>query len=749
MSSCPSRSPLRWLLWSAAIVACSLLLSWAVTRLRPEDVMLWPAAAVTVFALLARGASMLPAVLFASWFNAHALLGWGTLPAGLIALGDALGPVVGLWLLRRRPARWQGFAEMSDAVWFIAAMGLPAPAVSALAGWAAALYAGAAQVSLRQPLHWWLADFTSIVVLVPAAIVWHGLSTAQRRALLRADVLLPGLLVLAVTLLVYTLPAQGSAIPIGLASLAMLPLLWIAMRQPLAISTAATAAVCVLIVTVTALQRGPLSTLAGDDRAAAVQIILLALSSAMLLAGLMATERMAALRQFRDINANLEKKVSRRTAALQISQATTQAQLRFQESLLNALPNPVAFSDPHGRFTRVNVAFNLLVGLGSPEIHGRTAPQILGPAMGRVWEEMEAELLAGSLQVTREATYLHPEHEPTVWIVNKALVRDAVSRQIVGVVTSMQDITALKQLQQQLSEDEQRFRFLAEESPVPLVISRLSDSALLFSNKASDTLLRGSYAQYAGQPMASLWVDPADRDTLLRRLQNEGGVVRGMEARFRRFDGSQVWLLLSVTRGRYRDDDALIFAYKDITAAKERETELRQLAYTDALTGIANRRYFLARAALELRKAQRERTPMAVMVLDIDRFKQINDTFGHQTGDAVIRCFAQSCVQQLRAQDLCGRLGGDEFAIVLPQTTRQVAFDVAQRLRLAIQEAGCLPADAGQKLTTSIGIAEYVPTASLIDADELLDHADQALYRAKQSGRNRVEIWSGESSAPQ
>lgn len=142
-----------------------------------------------------------------------------------------------------------------------------------------------------------------------------------------------------------------------------------------------------------------------------------------------------------------------------------------------------------------------------------------------------------------------------------------------------------------------------------------------------------------------------------------------------------------------------------------------------------------------MRKAQREGRPFAVLAL-------VNDRHGHQTGDAVIRCFTQTCMQQLRGHDICGRLGGDEFAILLPQTTRQVAFDVAQRLRLSFQEASCLPTSpkAGLRLTltASIGIAEFLPTASIVDVDELLDRADQALYRAKQAGRNRVELWTGE-----
>lgn len=754
MSTLVSRSFSRWLqslLWSLGTVAAYALLAWGVAGLRTDALMLWPSAAVAVIAVLARGPRIAPAVFVASWLSNHYIVGWGLDASTLIAAGDTLGPLLGLWVLRRRRAGWQGFQVVADAVWFVSAMGLLNAGVCALIGTIGASWFGFGQSppSTALWLNWWVTDLTSIVVLAPPVdLIRRQWGKPMRLAVSLENALLPAIAVLG-TLVVYTWPTTESAIPAGLATLLLLPLLWSAMRLPLQVSMAVTALVCVLVVTATLSQFGPLQNLQGTGRSLAVQIVVLSLASTILLAGLLANERDLALKQLRAINATLEKKVNRRTGALQISQATAQAQLRFQESLLNALPNPVAFCDPQGRFTRVNTAFNLLVGLGSPEIQGRTGPQILGPTLGRAWEEMDGQLFSGSLQVSREAPFLLHDHEPTIWILNKALVRDAVSRQVVGVVTSMQDITALKRLQQQLSEDEQRFRFLAEESPVPLVITRVSDAALLFSNKAADVLFRGSYAEHAGRSMRNLWVDAAACDQLVDRLQREG-TVRGMEQQFRRFDGSVVWLLLSVTRGRYREDDALIFALKDITEAKERETELRTLAYTDVLTGIPNRRYFLARAALELRKAKRQGSPLSVLALDIDRFKQVNDRLGHQGGDAVIRCFAQTCMQQLRGEDVCGRLGGDEFAILLPETNRAVAFDVAQRLRLAIQEANCLSASSGAvaTLTTSIGIAEHLPLSGEIDIDELLDHADQALYRAKQAGRNKVEIWTGQNPEP-
>lgn len=754
MSTLVSRSFSRWLrslLWALGTVAAYALLAWGVSGLRTDAITLWPSAAVAVIAVLARGPRIAPAVFAASWLSNHYIVGWGLDASTLIAAGDTFGPLLGLWILRRRRAGWQGFQVVADAVWFVSVMGLLNAGVCALTGTLGASWFGFGQSPPLAALwlNWWVTDLASIVVLVPPVeLIRRQWGLPMRLGVSLENAVLPAIAVLG-TLVVYTWPTTESAVPAGLATLLLLPLLWSAMRLPLQVSMAVTALVCVLVVTAALSQFGPLQNLQGTGRILAVQIMVLSLASTILLAGLLASERDLALKQLRAINATLEKTVSRRTGALQISQATAHAQLRFQESLLNALPNPVAFCDPQGRFTRVNTAFNLLVGLGSPEIQGRTGPQILGPTLGRTWEEMDGQLFSGSLQVSREAPFLLHDHEPTVWILNKALVRDTVSRQVVGVVTSMQDITALKRLQQQLSEDEQRFRFLAEESPVPLVITRVSDAALLFSNKAADVLFRGSYAQHAGRSMRNLWVDAAASDQIVDRLQREG-TVRGMEQQIRRFDGSTVWLLLSVTRGRYREDDALIFALKDITEAKERETELRTLAFTDMLTGIPNRRHFLARAALELRKAKRQGTPLSVLALDIDRFKQVNDRLGHQGGDAVIRCFAKTCMQQLRGEDVCGRLGGDEFAILLPETNRVVAFDVAQRLRLAIQGANCFSASSGAvaTLTTSIGIAEHLPLSGEIDIDELLDRADQALYRAKQAGRNKVEIWTGQNPEP-
>ena len=168
----------------------------------------------------------------------------------------------------------------------------------------------------------------------------------------------------------------------------------------------------------------------------------------------------------------------------------------------------------------------------------------------------------------------------------------------------------------------------------------------------------------------------------------------------------------------------------------QRNVELLQLASTDLLTGLSNRRAILQRAQVEIRRANRYQSDLAVLLLDIDHFKGINDQYGHAVGDKVLRDFAMLCQNNIRDTDLAGRYGGEEFFILLPQIDLKTTIYSAERLRLAIAEHDFVLAN-GQILhiTCSIGIAMYLPDKE--DVDTLLLRADQALYQAKHQGRNR------------
>ncbi|WP_051298342.1 sensor domain-containing diguanylate cyclase [Marinobacterium litorale] len=164
---------------------------------------------------------------------------------------------------------------------------------------------------------------------------------------------------------------------------------------------------------------------------------------------------------------------------------------------------------------------------------------------------------------------------------------------------------------------------------------------------------------------------------------------------------------------------------------------LKKIAHHDFLTGVYTRRYLIERLQQECNRASREQTPLTLLMLDIDYFKMINDTYGHPAGDQVLADMGAQLLDNCRDYDLVGRYGGEEFCVVLPGLEVAEAFKVAEALRLRIQRSLALPDKAGKPVTVSIGLAEYDPEQSY---QQLIKTADQALYRAKENGRNRSII---------
>jgi diguanylate cyclase (GGDEF)-like protein len=162
---------------------------------------------------------------------------------------------------------------------------------------------------------------------------------------------------------------------------------------------------------------------------------------------------------------------------------------------------------------------------------------------------------------------------------------------------------------------------------------------------------------------------------------------------------------------------------------------LRRLATTDPLTNAFNRRHFMELMAREQRRADRYDTIYSILMIDIDHFKRVNDTYGHQVGDLAIQAMAEACKRTTRPTDFVGRYGGEEFIVTLTHTDQPGAVKVAERLREAVAEIA-LPTEQGAlSFTVSIGISTY---ARKVMIDEVIARADRALYRAKESGRNRV-----------
>lgn len=170
---------------------------------------------------------------------------------------------------------------------------------------------------------------------------------------------------------------------------------------------------------------------------------------------------------------------------------------------------------------------------------------------------------------------------------------------------------------------------------------------------------------------------------------------------------------------------------------REANAKLREMAITDGLTGVANRSAVISRLEQEFERAKRQAEDLSVIMLDLDRFKRINDTFGHGVGDCALRGFAERVTASIRVYDVLGRVGGEEFVVVVVGGDRGTALHLAERILGNLRSApiSCKPA---LTLTASAGVASVTP--SDVSIDSVLARADEALYRAKDLGRDRVEI---------
>jgi diguanylate cyclase (GGDEF)-like protein len=188
-------------------------------------------------------------------------------------------------------------------------------------------------------------------------------------------------------------------------------------------------------------------------------------------------------------------------------------------------------------------------------------------------------------------------------------------------------------------------------------------------------------------------------------------------------------------------------ASQTIASWQVREKEFRRLSNTDSLTLLSNRAHFLQRSALVFNQVNRRTDALACMILDLDHFKKINDTYGHHAGDKVLIAVADVLKQNARDYDEVSRLGGEEFAILMPTTTLDVAAQVATRIRERLEEKSIEVDGHILNVTTSIGVACY-PDAGIQGIEDLLKKADIALYEAKRCGRNKVVV-AGENDLSQ
>ena len=269
----------------------------------------------------------------------------------------------------------------------------------------------------------------------------------------------------------------------------------------------------------------------------------------------------------------------------------------------------------------------------------------------------------------------------------------------------------------------------------------MDPAGLIRSWNAGGALLTGyNELDVVGQPFSALLAPstaPGSAERMLEFARTHGH--HRSESRRRRRDGSE--FLASGTIDALTGPDGKLIGFleifDDITERREREALLYQQATRDTLTGLLNRGHFVELGQVEIARAQRFLEPVSLVMIDLDHFKTVNDTYGHLVGDQVLAGFAQRLVDAARRTDYVGRLGGEEFGMLLPRADADPAIMTAERIRNRIV-AEPFDTEAGQlRITASLGVATLTP--SMHDLTDLMRSADNALYRAKHEGRDRAQ----------
>jgi diguanylate cyclase (GGDEF)-like protein/PAS domain S-box-containing protein len=428
---------------------------------------------------------------------------------------------------------------------------------------------------------------------------------------------------------------------------------------------------------------------------------------------------------FRDLSER-----NRQNAALRATETSYQ-------KLVETAHEGIWMVDLEDRATFVNQRMADLLGFTVEEMLGRSPSEFYFTEAGRRERDQHRKRSLEGIKESREVTYRRRDGEP-LWAVVATTPILGDGEQLEGVLAMVTDITDRVKAEENLRASERLFRSLFSESPAGQILSS-SDRKIVAVNRAFCEMT--GYTEL--EILQNGWdaITPPDDQVgifaAFERLWSGELNALQMERRYLRKDGSSLWGQVSVARvpddsGRAR---YVIDQVQNVSDRKQAQQALEHQALHDALTGLPNR--VLARDRLDqaILLARRQQTRVALLIIDLDHFKEVNDTFGHQAGDQLLRQVGERFMAELRETDTVARLGGDEFAIVLLAADADAAGMVAVKLLAALERPFIVEAQA-LDVGASIGIAVYPDHADT--ADTMLRRADIAMYVAKRSRRTHA-----------
>jgi len=332
-------------------------------------------------------------------------------------------------------------------------------------------------------------------------------------------------------------------------------------------------------------------------------------------------------------------------------------------------------------------------------------------------------------------------HRSAQWIVTTVIFIFTCVLLVAGISASRRFLSQNEALQRTLAENESQLRHLVETAPLPLLIVRAADQRILYANGRALEQFALDLDAALSHCLAEFHVDPQSRTGLAEALSRRGQ-VRDREVRLRDARGREMWLLLSAEPTRYGGEVCLLVALADIDERKRLQDDMRRKAMHDALTGLPNRAMFMEALDRAVHKARRRSSRFSVVFIDLDHFKEINDTLGHQAGDTLLKIVSERLTGAVRAADLVARLAGDEFVVLVEEHAGpEEVMIVGQKVLAALQRPVTIDWRDVQ-ISGSLGIATFPEDGA--DVPTLVRNADVAMYQAKERGRNNFQFYSAE-----
>jgi diguanylate cyclase (GGDEF)-like protein/PAS domain S-box-containing protein len=396
-------------------------------------------------------------------------------------------------------------------------------------------------------------------------------------------------------------------------------------------------------------------------------------------------------------------------------------------ALLDAIPAPVFYKDAAGVYRGCNKAFEAYLGKSRDEIIGKDVYGLSPKELADVYKAADDALFAKRDVQIYEARVRYADGSYHDVMFHKATFDDA-SGQLAGMIGTILDITTRKQAEKALAESEARYRAVVSALGEGIVLVA-RDRRVLACNPAACAILRiPEPVLLAGAPWPLVGDDGEPR-TLDLSIDHTGAVF-GLRHR----DGSRAWI--SVSTRAIPEQESVVVSFADVTERRMFQQQLEHQALHDALTGLPNRKLFMQRLDHALELARRRDERVAVAFVDLDGFKAVNDTHGHEAGDRLLATIGKRLSDVLRGSDLIARLGGDEFCAILTGVADAAAArSIAQRMLDSIA-----PAIEHPNVTASIGLSLFPDDAT--EPSILLRQADAAMYKVKSRGKNAVAFYA-------